>query len=64
MGGLFKADKSAGLAVPGGMAWVTLPDLCRREMFHLPFNALKRDALFRVCHEIAVFFRMAFFAGQ
>jgi len=64
MRGLFKADKSASLAVPGGMAGVTLLDLFRSEMPHLSLNTLKGYALFRVCHEIAIFFRVTFFAGQ
>jgi hypothetical protein len=64
MGCLFLVDKAAGLAIPCGMAGIALPDLFRREMFHPPFNALKRDALLGIGHEIFILLRMALFAGQ
>jgi len=64
MRGLFDADKAAGPAIPRRMAGIALPDLFSRQVFPLPFNALKRDALLGVRHKIFIFLRVAFSAGQ
>jgi hypothetical protein len=63
IGRLLKADKTAGLAVAGGVTGIALFDLFRCEVSLQPLYAGKGFCLFGIGDEALILFRMAGLAG-